>query len=465
MTFRNYLSYITASSFFSLKAAAIDSVKFGRSYHDYVTALNNSQWYSAEELRNLQEARLRSLIEHVYQQVPYYRRVFDERGLQVKDIQTTEDLKKLPILTKDVLRSDPSAFIAKNFRRTLLPSGWTTGSTGTPINVLRTFDAIAFESAMIWRQRGWANVHPTSRKVAIWGTIWSNQIVPVAQMSAPFWRYNMTDRQLLFSYYHLSDTTLPLFVDRLERFNPELIEGFPTTLLVLATWLETHGRTLPVKAVFTSSEPLYDTHREIIERAFHTKVFDLYGQAERVVAATECEEHQGLHVNPEYGIFELLNDGEPVGPGESGEIIGTGLNNFAMPLIRYQTGDIAVLSDAPCRCGRNMTLLKSVVGRKADLLITADGRKIPGGGLMAAFHGLTNVKRSQIVQDVPGAIKIRLVKTDSSQPVDTALLIRNIRACTGDAMTVTIDYVDNLDEQGRAKFRWVISNAQREPVH
>jgi phenylacetate-CoA ligase len=235
------------------------------------------------------------------------------------------------------------------------------------------------------------------------------------------------------------------------------LEGFPSTILVLAKFLKRNEATCPINAVFTSSEPLFDLHRQEMERSFGADVFDHYGQAERVAAASDCPEHRGLHVHPEYGVLELVKGGSRVSTGERGEIVGTGLNNLAMPLIRYRTGDIAELSGDKCPCGRGLPLLKAVDGRKADCIVTPEGRVIPGGGLMGAFHGIGNIRTSQIIQDEPERLTVKIVRDCVDEVVDTTGLVANLKRCVGDRITIEIDEVESISGREGVKHRWVIS--------
>jgi phenylacetate-CoA ligase len=207
---------------------------------------------------------------------------------------------------------------------------------------------------------------------------------------------------------------------------------------------------------------LYDVHRKELEESFGTKVFDLYGQAERVVAATECEQHAGLHINPEYGIFEILKDGMDAAPGTMGEVIGTGLNNFVMPLIRYRTGDLATLAKHPCACGREMPLLAGIQGRKGEVIRTPDGRIVPGNGLMGAFHDIANIKRSQIIQEKLDHVVVNLQREEPTGSVDTDRLRTNLALCLGECVRIEFRLVDEIDNQGKSKFRWVTSHVPAE---
>ena len=440
---RGYASYAAWSAYLSGKGLLVTRVKYSRAFRVCLAELEESQWWSATELRDLQEQKLRSLIVHAYENVPYYRTLFQKHGLTPADIRSVADLKKIPILTKADLRDHASELVARNFHPRLLFPGWTTGSTGTPINALRTRQSIVAENAMIWRQRHWAGVRTGARKAAVWGAIWNDTIVPASQdHPPPFWRWNLADHQLLFSYYHMSEETLPGYCDKLQAARIEFIEGFPSTLLIVAQHLQRHDRFVPLKAVFTSSEPLYPEHRAIIEERFRTKVFDLYGQAERVVAATECELHQGLHDNPEYGVLEILKGDQDAGEGETGVIVGTSLTKFGMPLIRYATGDLGRKGRGTCPCGRQTQLLTGIEGRLSDLIRTPEGMTIPGNGIMGALHGVTNVRRTQVIQEELDRLSVLLVKEDPAREVDTESLRKSIRGCVGRSMRIDLRFVD-----------------------
>ena len=457
---QEYLSYFVHSLFLSTKGFAVNTIKYNKKFYRVLGELEESQWYSLEQLKELQDTKLRKLIVHAYENVPYYNKLFKKHGIRPHDIQGTEDLKKIPLLSKEALRANPQDFIAANINRKLLAPGWTTGTTGAPINALRSRESITFENAVLWRQKRWAGIDVGCRKVAVWGTIWDHVIVPSSIKSPPFWRKNIADHQLLFSYYHMSDDTLPLYFKKIEEFGPDFIEGFPSTILTLSNFLKRQNEIFSVKSIFTSSEPLYDVHRNEIEERFKTNVFDHYGQAERVAAASDCPEHRGLHVHPEYGVLEIIKENRDASPGERGEIIGTGLNNYAMPLIRYSTGDIAQFATEPCPCGRKMPLLQSIDGRKADSIITPDGRVIPGGGLMGAFHGIENVKKSQIVQEDINNIIVRIVRNQNERGVETDRLISNLKKCIGEDVRIGIDITDSLADGDTIKHRWVVSKVK-----
>lgn len=453
----SYADYVLRSAFFSAKGYGIRMMRSGKAFYRLLEELEESQWSTREQFQELQNAKLRALIRHSYDNVPYYRRLFDIHGLKPKDIQSTSDLYKIPTLTKDDLRANPDDFVAKNINRRLLATGWTTGSTGTPLAVRRTLHSIIFDNASMTRQRGWAGVKKYDRKVAIWGTSFGHVIVPRRIGAAPFWRFNAADNQMFFSYHHLSDDTLSAFADGLRKFRPVFIEAFPSTMLMLARFLKKQNARLPLKAIFTTSEPLYRAHRQEIEEVFKTQIFDYYGHAERAVTAAECE-YGNMHINPEYGVLEVLQGDETLPLGQSGEIVGTSLNNFGMPLIRYRTGDGSRLIDVVCRCGRHTQILGGIEGRTADFIRTPDGQIMPGDGVMEAFYGLDNIKESQVVQNDLDRIIIKIVKDDEKVAVNTKSLVTNFQRCLGNEMRITVKFVPSISDDDSSKRRWVVSN-------
>jgi len=448
--------YVAHSAFLSAKGYAIRRLRAGNEFDRVNEELEESQWHSRAMLRDMQNAKLRAIIAHAYENVPYYKGLFDRHGIKPADIDNVADLVKVPTLSRDTIRANPSDFLARNYPRRLLASGWTTGTTGAPLCVRRTLTSIIFDKATLARQRRWAGLELYDRSVAVWGTAWGNVIVPQDATSPPYWRYNAADNQLLFSYYHLSDSRLPAYVAKLKAFRPAFIEGFPSTMLAFARFLKRQGETVPVRAILTSSEPLYRSHRHEIEEAFQAKVFDYYGHAERTVTAAECG-HANMHVNQEYGVLEILQGEKPVASGERGEIVGTGLNNYGMPLIRYRTGDVSRLVESCCLCGRESPLLGAIDGRVADFIRTPDGRLMPGDSVMEAFYGLDNIKESQVVQEAVDHIVIKLVKDDTAMPVDTARLRSNLQRCLGGDIRITLEYAESLWKEGEIKKRWVVS--------
>ena len=287
--------------------------------------------------------------------------------------------------------------------------------------------------------------------------------MPGAETKPPFWRSNWVVNHMYFSSYHLSCDNMELYLRQLERFSPKALEGYPSTIYVLARYLLKRKTTLRLKAVFTSSETLFPHQRQAIERAFECKVFDFYGIAERVIFATECPAHEGNHLNMDFGITEILNkDRQPVVPGEMGRIVATGLHNYGMPLIRYQTSDVSAIKGKKCPCGRDFPLMEDVTSRAEDIITTKDGRYLSFASLSLPFKEMDSLVEAQIIQEDLEHIRINIVRQPTYNESDTQYLLNEFKKRIGSDMKIEIVFVDLISRTKAGKFRFVISKVPLE---
>lgn len=438
--------------------ALLDRERYGGRFREYQAFLARSEWQSREELQAYQDRRLRALVTHAYETVPYYRRVWDECGVRPEVIQGTADLGKLPLLTRDDVRVFFDELRSRSFPRARLRTGHTSGTTGTPLTVGYDPDTVWFTYAVFDRHYRWAGIRlgRGGDRVAV---ARGNVVVPLYRKQPPFWRRNRWHNQLLLSSFHLSKDNLPAYFEELERFKPAVLDGYPSTLYVLARFLERQNRTFPVRAVISSSETLYDFQRAVIEERFACRVFDYYAMAERVVFSGECEAHSGHHVSMEYGVAEIVDEGgQPVPEGTAGRLVGTTLHNMAMPLIRYVTSDITALKAGACRCGRGLHLMDDVTTKAEDLLTLPDGRVISPSVLTHPFKPLDCIEGSQIVQTAPDKVTVRIVPRAEYETRHTEHLLRELKARLGKGVEIEVQMVDGLERSHCGKFKWVVSH-------
>ena len=417
--------------------------------------LGKSQFFSEAEILEYQRENLIKLISHAYHHVPYYKEMFNKKKLTPKDIQNVTDLQKLPILTKKDIKENFNKLIALNLNRKQLKHGHTSGTTGSPLEILWDKNIVLVTNAVLWRQRNWAGLYFGDKFATFFGRV----SVPISQKKPPFWRYNLAHKQLLFSSFHLAKKNLKYYFDKLADFRPVSIEGYPSNMFLLAKYLENVGHKFPVHSILTTSETLHEYQREIIEERFCCKIFDYYGMAERVVFATECEKHTGHHLNNEYGIAEIVaSDGTSTGMGKLGRLVATSLHNYGMPLIRYATNDVSALKADKCSCGRSLPLFEDVTTKAEDIVSTKDGRYISSSALTHPFKPLNNIAASQIIQEDIDHIRIKVVKNNGYSDQDTKHLIKEMQKRLGNDMSVEIEFVDDIPRSDSGKFRWVISN-------
>jgi len=426
--------------------------RYGSSHARLLGELARSEFLGREELEILQLEKLRVLIRHAFDTVPFYRRLSKTLGITHHDITTLQALKKLPIIRKDDIRADPELFLSSAFSRKSLKRINTSGTTGTPLSFWLDKEALKRNYAFYARALSWAGVQINQKSATFAGRVF----VPSIQTGPPYWRHNVFNRNLLMSSYHISETTAPRYLEKLEQFAPLFIDSYPSAIFALAQYTETHGyagRVRP-RAIVTSSETLLEHQRKTIERAFGCRVFDQYGSAEMVVFASECE-RGSLHFHPEYGIAEVVNQGTEAPAGESGELVCTGFQNLAMPLIRYEIGDTAIRSDAVCSCGRSFPTLEGVIGRMDDTIVTPDGRQV--GRLDPIFKGAEGIKETQIVQERIDQVIVRIVRGMNFEPHMAQSVVDELKKRVGEAVRVDVVYVDHIERSSTGKFRSVVS--------
>jgi phenylacetate-CoA ligase len=428
--------------------------RHGPYFHAYFARLKQNERLADEELRKIQLRKLRILLDHAYTSVPYYRSLFRERGLNPDDIVSLEDLSRLPLLNKETVRKNHDDLLAEDVGRARLLCVHTSGTTGKPLDLYQTRELFQKEYAFWWFHRSWAGIGLGDRTATLAG----HPIAPVEQEKPPFWVRNYREDQMIFSSYHMSQQNLGSYCQALEGFQPKLIHGYPSSIYLVALHLNDNRiETVRPKAVFTSSETIFEYQRTEIERAFGCKVFCYYGNAERAGYIGECEEGN-QHALPEHSIVEFLGDDEePVGPGQPGRLVCTNIDNQAMPLIRYVTDDVAVPlpADQKCPCGRGGRLVESVVGRVEDYVVTPEGRHV--GRLDHIFKGARNVKEAQIFQPSRERIIVRIVRDAAFGSEDETALIRNARERLGNTIEISFDYVPGIERTNTGKFRFIVS--------
>lgn len=436
----------------------LDRERYGGRFGEFQDLLAKAEWFSNSELEAYQDERLRAVVTHAYETVPFYKRRFDESKLKPSDIRGHRDLPKLPLLTREDVRAHFDDLSSCDVSRRSMPTGHTSGTTGTPLTVGYDSDTVWMAYAALDRHYRWAGCRLARDGDRI-GVARGNVIVPLEQKNPPFWRMNRRQNQMLLSSFHLSKQNLPAYFEALTRFKPALLDGYPSTLYVLAKFLQSRGETFPLRAAITSSETLYDFQRQVIEERFACRVFDYYALAERVVFSNECERHEGHHLAMEYGVAEVADSqGHPVPLGSVGKLVGTSLHNMAMPLIRYVTNDMTSLREKPCSCGRGLKIMDDVTTKAEDVLTLKDGRLISPSVLTHPFKPLDCIEGSQIVQTDYHTVIVRLIPGPTYTREHTRHLITELKGRLGEDVEVEVQMVDRLESAANGKFKWVTSH-------
>jgi len=397
-------------------------------------------------MRRLQEHKLRRLVRHAYKHVPYYRDRMRAMSITPDDIQTLDDLGKLPFLTKDDVRKHLYFDImSDNHKKSEVLKVTTSGSTGEPFVCFVDRSQLEFRWAATLRSMEWTGWQFGDRQLRLWHQTLGMSTTQVVREVADA----LLSRRKFIPAYEMSDETLREFVRRIEAFDPVLLDGYAESFNFLAAYLKEHGRMkVSPKGIISSAQTLPEGSRKVIEEAFGCRVFDKYGSREFSGIAYECDAHDGHHVVGEGYVVEVLKDGKPAKPGEIGEVVITDLNNYCLPFIRYRIGDLAEAMDssAACACGRGLPRLGKIEGRVQSIILGSRGQYIPGTFFAHVLKDYDHcIRQFQIVQTERGAISFHVVKGKRFSEESMAEVLAILKKFLGEDMRVDVEFQENIE--------------------
>lgn len=405
----------------------------GRDLHGARAEAFRTEWLSEEDLKQLQNDKLQRLVRHCYENVPYYRRVFKERNLTPDDIRSREDLVKIPILTKQIIREHYDELLSEDAPKRKAIEDSTGGSTGTPMRFVEdicTWNALRGIMMRGWK---WAGFQMGEKLFTLAG----NSLVAKNVDSRKLLMKNMYDRVIMRNLKHdctdITAEALEGHYKAMMKYKPSAIRGYASSIYFLARFIDQNN--LPIchiKAIFTTGEKLHDAYRRKIQQVFKAPLFDAYGASDGGISAHECYMHEGLHISEEHCILEIVDEkGDVLPDGEVGHVISTDLNNYAFPFIRYKVGDLAYIKKERCSCGRSQRLLGEVIGREGRAIYNKQGRpysSIVIDNMMFKdldYHTEAHqrlyekMERFQVRQDKAGDIRILIKPVDPNESLAT----------------------------------------------
>ncbi len=430
-------------------------VRLGPTFEQRLRELTDSEKWTASEIEAYQDEKLRSLVRHAYENVPYYRERWKALKIAPDDVRSRNDLHKLPIVTKEEVRQNAHRFISQKASRRELLERHTSGTTGKALHFYMTEEAVAFQWAVWWRHRGRFGVTPGS-----WHANFTGQrVVPITQRTPPYWRWNRPMRQVLINMQSLTPSKITSIVEMLNTQNFDFYCGYPSFIHMLAVNAAEAGLRLtsPPRVIFTGAENMLDFQRRDIEAFTGAGLTDHYGCTEACCNASRCPQFV-YHEDFEFGIMEGI-ERTPGDPGKT--IVSTGFACDAFPFIRYEVGDTAVWRDEACSCGRNSRTIERVEGRCDDYIVTPEGARI--ARLDYLFKDALNVKEAQVIQESLGEITIRLVRRSTYGVRDELEVRRDIASWLSPSLVVRFEYVQEIPRGQNGKFRAVLSQLKSVP--
>ncbi len=440
----------------SIQGARIRRKRYGSAFNSIFEDIRGREYQDREALRSLQAQRLQSLFKSAVHS-PFWKEEFKARGVDIDGTDPFAELNKLPILTKEVVKSNAAGIRSRRFRRDELHDAHTSGTTGSGLQFWELPRTEREKFAVWWRYREW---HGLDR--SMWhGYFGGRRVVDVEQKQPPYWRLNIPGRQVLFSNYHLSPETAPKYARAIKQHRLKWLHGYPSALSLLGQFVLEQGLGPfdQTEIVTTGAENLLPSQRETIARAFGCKVREHYGLAEGVANISECPEGN-LHVDEDFALVEFIPVDGSDEEDTAHRIVGTNVANPAFPLFRYDTGDIAHLrTGSSCSCGRTGRVVSSLHGRKEDYVILPNGARI--GRLDHIFKDMVEVRNAQIYQPEVGRVVLRVVKgREYKEPDSEFILLEEARNRLGDQVNIEIEYRDEIPKSENGKIRFVKSDIE-----
>jgi phenylacetate-CoA ligase len=426
-------------------------LRFGTGYSQYLNGYLERESFQVADWEHWQSQRLQEVLQGALS-VPYYAQVWTNSQ---KDSSQAGRLLELPLLEKEPLRAAPKAFLRTDLNPRYPLTFYTSGSTGTPIATIWTVaelrNSLALREA---RSARWAGVSFQEARATFSGRM----VEPNPDSKGPFYRFNLAEKQVYFSPFHLSPDTVSFYLHALEKHHVRWLTGYAVSYYLLAKFILEQGLTVPagIQAIITTSEKVTLEMRQAMEKAFQCKVFEEYSTVENVLFASECE-HGRLHVSPDVAVVEILRpDGSPCLSDEVGEVVATSLIRTYQPLIRFRLGDMAMWDAEPCPCGHHMPVIKEVLGRIEDVVIGPDGRQ------MVRFHGVfanqPHVREGQIIQESLELIRVKVVPAEGFGAQDFHDIVHRVQQLLGEKVKVEVESVAEIPRTKAGKFLAVVSN-------
>ena len=428
-------------------------------YSTYINLLEKTQWWDYHELEKLQLKKLKKLLQHVNDNVPFYHRIFKKLNFKPEYVKSVNDLNKLPILTKEIVNKNFNELYARNYPNEKFILSSTGGSTAAPMKFYIDKKWEACNMAAAYRSWSWAGYKLGDKMAYLWSAPQDLQVSSYTDIVRNYFL-----KTIILDAFNLTEENMNKYIKILTRFKPKIINTYASVIFTFSEYIKKMGiDTIKPTAILTTSDMLYDYKRKTIEQAFNCEVFDYYSGRDTTLQAAECQEHFGYHLSIENAVVEFMKENEHVALGETGNLIITDLCNYAMPFIRYEIGDLGTPSDERCPCGRNLPIMKSLQGRTYDYILTSDGRLLAGIFFhhILVHNEIQGIKEFQIVQKTKDKIIVFIVKNEKENTEDINRFISLIKNNVGEKVEVELKYVSSIKRTPTGKLMHVISNINK----
>jgi len=421
--------------------------------------LNETQWFSRDKLQELQWRRLKLLLRYAYKNAPYYNTLFKNLKLTFGDFKEFEDLRKIPLLTKQILRENMENLSAKNFKghKTIHR---TSGSTGMPLQIPVDSITESYSLANAIRGKSWWGLKVGEKELKFWGTSTPFEKTLKGKLISQVKK--LKDKALSSTHLSPFDTSyenLLKYYKILIKKKPKYIFGYGVAIYIFAKFIldnNLHLNNYRPKVVVYTTETLYQFQKDLINRVFGCPVICEYGAVEMGIIAYECPKGN-LHLCDETLYVEVVESQKKGLKKGFGEIVITHLTNYSFPLIRYNLGDIVSLSKEKCSCRRGLSVLGRLSGRSNDLIRKPNGEYIHPELFDYIMRHQTGVKRYRVIEKTTGHLYLLLEMEHPLTEKQKNNLNKNLVHYIGDNFKIEIEVRKKIPNDPSGKFRWVIS--------
>lgn len=421
-----------------------------------IKMLKKSEHWSEKEMYNHRLQKLQKLVKHAYENVPYYTELFDQNHISPSDIKELKDITKIPILTKELARENQEKLVSRQALFEPINKGKTGGTTGVPLVVYSDTNNRSFTWASYYRWYNWIGLEKEDPVLSLWGS--KTILKPSFKKKYTGLAIDWVQNNKTLNTYNISEDTLPEVYQQLLKFNPVLIKGYLSAIILIGKYMQKNN--LPpnkaLRALSSTTETLLPMYRTFLQEVFDVPIYDQYGCGEVSAISYECKKQKGLHINEEHVYIESLNEYNDAIFDAPGRLVVTSLDNFIMPFIRYENGDMATLLTEKCTCGLHSALMKNIDGRTVDTILLKNGAKAHGVFFTSLLYevGITTdqISRFQITQYPSQNIDFCI---ESKEKLEQSLINKLKEAVLEFVPHVNISIVKFIPNEPNGKFKYI----------
>lgn len=427
----------------------------------YRKDFEETQLLSESEIASLQWEKLKKIILHAYQNSEFHHQRFARLGLKPEDLKSPEDFRALPLLNREDIRDRLDSILAKNSPADKLIKTATGGTTGSSFIFYRDLECQMQRQAIDLVYNRWAGWRIGDKTAVLWGAPQDLAGYPAFKQKL---KNLLIDRTLTLDFFRVTPKSMREFTQKLVHFKPRVIYGYSQAIYLFAQYVAQHlSGKIKIRSAVCTAEPLYQSQRKFIEEILGCEVFDRYASREFGLIASECRKHSGYHLIADSVYSEILKEGKPAAKGEVGEVVITDLLNRGMPFIRYKIGDQGAWEVRECPCGSKLPLLKNLIGRDTDFLVTPEGGVISGVAIMALltqYGARTGIAQMQIIQEAPQELFLKVVKGPKFTSADILHLKTTLHRLFGSEARIEFEFVSEISKEKSGKFRYTVSQVK-----